>query len=103
MVEIWSEAARNPPIAAMSRTVDTDILTELERMIEIAKQRGEASPSVNSASVARYIFTYVSGLLQRVACEPDFDVEAEERSVFGLFKALFDGKLRPGQNEESSP
>ena len=49
MVEIWAEAARNPAIAAMSRAVDADILTQLERMIEIAKQRGEASPSVNSA------------------------------------------------------
>jgi TetR/AcrR family transcriptional repressor of uid operon len=102
MVEIWAEAARNPAIAAMSRAVDADILTQLERMIEIAKQRGEASPSVNSSSVARYIFTYVSGLLQRVACNPDFDAEAEGERAFGLFKALCEGKLAP-VGTESSP
>ena len=48
MVEIWAEAARNPAIAAMQHAVDADILTQLERMIEIAKQKGEASPSTDS-------------------------------------------------------
>ncbi|MGA9848153.1 MAG: helix-turn-helix domain-containing protein [Roseiarcus sp.] len=99
MVEIWSEAARNPAIAAMSRAVDADILTQLERMIEIAKMRGEASPTVNAASVARYIFTYVSGLLQRVACDPEFDGDAEGERAFKLFKALCEGALAPAGTE----
>ena len=76
IVEIWAEGARNPAIAAMSRAVDADILAQIERMIDIAKARGEAAAAVDSAAVARFIFTYVGGLLKRLACEPDFDAEA---------------------------
>jgi len=101
MVEIWAEAARNPAVAAMSRAVDADILAQLERMIEVAKQRGEASPSVDSPSVARFIFTYVCGLLQRRACDPELDADSECERAFGLVKALCEGALSPVAAESS--
>jgi TetR/AcrR family transcriptional repressor of uid operon len=100
MVEIWAEAARNPAVAAMSRAVDAEILALLERMIEFAKQKGEAAPSVNAASVARYIFTYVGGVLQRRACDPDFDADAESERAFRLCKALCAGALAPAGTEQ---
>jgi AcrR family transcriptional regulator len=95
IVEIWSEAARNPAIAAMSGAIDAQILKQIEHLIEIAKERGEAAASVDPAAVARFIFTYVGGLLKRLACEPDFDAEAEAEQAFGLFKALCKGELAP--------
>jgi hypothetical protein len=73
----------------------------LERMIEIAKLRGEASPSVDAASVARTIFTYVAGLLQRLACDRDFNADAECERAFALFKALCEGALAPAGTESS--
>jgi TetR/AcrR family transcriptional regulator, repressor for uid operon len=95
IVEIWAEGARNPAIAAMSRAVDADILARLERMIDIAKAKGEAAASVDSAAVARFLFTYVGGLLKRLACEPGFEAEAEAEQAFLLFKALCEGALAP--------
>ena len=93
IVEIWAEAARNPAIAAMSRAVDAEILKQIEAMIDIAKARGQANPSVDSAFIARFIFTYVGGLLKRLALEADFDAEAEAAQAFALFKSLCDGAL----------
>ncbi len=46
LVEIWAEAQRNPAVSKMSRDVDADVLRQIERMIEFAKAKGEAAPSV---------------------------------------------------------
>ncbi len=46
IVEIWAEAAHNPAIAAMSLAIDAEILRQIERMIDMAKQRGEAAAFV---------------------------------------------------------
>jgi len=99
LVEIWSEAARNPAIAGMSREVDDEILKQIEAMIDIAKSRGEAHPAADSAFVARFIFTYVGGLLKRFALEPDFDPEAEAAQAFQLMKSLCQGGLSPAPQE----
>ena len=99
LVEIWSEAARNSVIAAMSRDVDAEIRKQIEAMIDIAKGRGEAHPSVDSAFVARFVFTYVGGLLKRFALEPEFDPEAEAAQAFSLIKSLCEGGLTPAAGE----
>jgi len=101
IVEIWAEAQRNPAVAAMSRSVDADVLKQIELMIAIAKDRGEADPSVDSAFVARFIFTYVGGLLKRLALEPDFDAEAEAAQAFALFKSFCQGAFAPNRLEPS--
>lgn len=96
LVEIWSETARNPVIGAISRAVDAEILKQIEAMIDIAKAHGEADPAVDSAAVARFVFTYVGGLLKRLALEPDFDSKAEAAQAFQLIKSLCEGGLSPG-------
>ena len=70
-------------------------------MIEIAKQTGEASPSVSAASIACYTFTYVGGLLKRLAIEPHVDAEAETDQAFELFKSLSKRPFTPVGTESS--
>ena len=95
IVEIWAEAARNPAVAAITRSIDSDVLAKIEHLIVIAKERGEASPAVDAASVARFFFTYVGGLMKRLALEPDLDAEAETARASELFIALCKGALAP--------
>ncbi len=80
----------------MSRDVDAENLGQIRRMIEIAKQKGEAASSVDANFVARFVFTYVAGLLKRLALEPDFDAEAEAAQAVALFRCLCSGALAPG-------
>ena len=98
IVEIWAEAARNPAIAAMSRAVDADILTQLERMIEIAKQRGEASP-VGERSVGRPLHFH---LRQRPpaahGARPGFRRRGGRRTGVRAVQGLMRGQARPGRN-----
>jgi TetR/AcrR family transcriptional regulator, repressor for uid operon len=96
IVEIWAEAARNPQIARLTRAIDVDVLGHLTRMIEVAKQRGEAASGVDAEAAARIIFTYVGGLFKRIALNPDFDVQGALDEALALFRALFAGALALG-------
>jgi TetR/AcrR family transcriptional regulator, repressor for uid operon len=96
MVEVWAEAARNPAVAAICRAIDADVLGKLETVVALAKQRGQAAPAVDAAATAQFFFTYVSGLLKRLALEPDLDPEAEAARASELFKALCMSTFVPG-------
>ena len=92
IVEIWAEAARNPAVAAITRAIDADVLGKLERLVALAKERGEAAPTVDPGAVALFFFTYVGGLMKRLALELDLDAEEVEAGVASeLFKALCRG------------
>lgn len=95
IVEIWAEAGRNPRVAEITRAIDADVLIGLERLMDVAKAAGAASPALDSRFGARFFFTFVAGLFKRIAIEADFDPEAETPMALGVLKALFTGALRP--------
>jgi TetR/AcrR family transcriptional regulator, repressor for uid operon len=95
IVEIWAEAGRNPRVAEITRAIDADVLIGLERLMDVAKAAGAASPALDSRFGARFFFTFVAGLFKRIAIEADFDAEAETPMALGVLKALFAGKLAP--------
>jgi TetR/AcrR family transcriptional regulator, repressor for uid operon len=95
IVEIWAEAGRNPRVAEITRVIDADVLIGLERLMDVAKAAGAASPALDSRFGARFFFTFVAGLFKRIAIEADFDPEAETPMALGVLTALFAGKLAP--------
>ena len=99
LLEIWAEATRNPAVAEISLAVDADMLGKIAHVVAVAKERGEAAPEVDPEAIARFIFTYMGGLLKRLAIESDFDSEAEAARAFALVKALCRGTLSPGEAE----
>lgn len=101
MVEIWSEAPRNPAIAAITRAIDEDILAKLEHVVALAKGRGDAAPTVDPAAVAQIFFTYVCGVLKRMAIEPELDAEAEAARAAEFFKLMCKGAFAPMGTESS--
>jgi TetR/AcrR family transcriptional regulator, repressor for uid operon len=104
LVEIWAEAGRNPRVAAITRAVDADVLAGLEKLIDMAKTGGAASPRLDSHFGARFFLTFVAGLFKRIAIEDDFDPEAETPMAVGVLKALLAGALEPapaGHREEA--
>ena len=101
IVEIWAEAGRNPRVAEITRAIDADVLIELERLMDVAKAAGAASPALDSRFGARFFFTFVAGLFKRIAIEADFDPEAEMPMAIGVLQALFTGALRPEPGAET--
>ena len=95
IVEIWSEAGRNPRVAEMTRQLDRDVMEGMVELVELAKARGAAAASLDARFAARLLFTLVGGLFKRIALEPRFDVVAEGAMALGVFEALFAGELSP--------
>ena len=95
LVEIWAEAGRNPRVAAMTRSIDANVLAGLEKLMDAAKAGGAASPELDSHFGARFFLTFVAGLFKRIAIEAEFDPEAETPMAIGVLKALFAGRLSP--------
>jgi AcrR family transcriptional regulator len=95
IVEIWAEAGRNPRVAKMTRAIDADVLAGLEKLMDLAKAGGAASPQLDSRFGARFFLTFVAGLFKRTALEADFDPEAETAMAVGALKALLAGALSP--------
>jgi TetR/AcrR family transcriptional repressor of uid operon len=101
IVEIWSEASRNPRVAELTRRLDEDVMQGIQQLVEAAKPMGVAAASVDARFAARVVFTLVSGLFKRIALEPGFDPEAEGAMALGVLRAVFTGALAPAQTLES--
>jgi AcrR family transcriptional regulator len=99
VVEIWAEAGRNARVAEVTRAMDADVLSKLERVIDAAKAAGAARPEVDSRVAAQFIFTFVAGLFKRIAIEPNFDRAAETEMACGVVRALFAGALALGKED----
>ena len=95
IVEIWAEAGRNPRVAAITRAVDDDVLSGLQRVVTAAKASGVAAATLDPSFAARVIFTMVAGLFRRLALEPAFDPRIETAMAIGVLRALFAGALAP--------
>ena len=96
IVEIWAESGRNARVAEFTRQLDRDVLEGMVDLVDLAKAKGAAAPTLDSRFASRVLFTLVAGLFKRRAVEPAFDVEAEFAMAIGVFEALFTGALAPG-------
>jgi len=95
IVEIWAESGRNARVAQFTRQLDTDVLDGIVELVEIAKSRGVAPPTLDAGFAASVLFCLISGLFRRKALEPNFNVEAESAMALGVFDGLFAGALAP--------
>ena len=101
LVEIWAEAARNPRVAQLTRTIDAEVRARVEGLMDAAKAAGVASPRLDSRFGARFFVTFVAGLFKRMAIEGDFNPEAETPMAIGVLKALLTGAICPDSGEEA--
>ncbi|MFI5013376.1 MAG: TetR/AcrR family transcriptional regulator [Hyphomicrobiales bacterium] len=101
ILEIWAEAGRNPAIAALCGTIDTDVRKGLIALVETAKAKGAAVADLDAEFAARLMITVVLGLFKRRAHEADFDGEAEVALALGTFAALFKGAIRPLRGDDA--
>jgi TetR/AcrR family transcriptional repressor of uid operon len=95
IVEIWAESGRNPRVAKFTRQLDRDVMGGMIELVELAKTRGVAAPSLDARFAASVFASLVGGLFKRKAMEPDFDVAAESAAAIGVFEALFAGAITP--------
>ena len=92
-LEIWSEATRNPHVAALQTEFDRQMVEQLVGLFEAAKQKGAIPPSVNSRATASILDKLAAGLFVRKASATDFDPDREIGEVFAVVDALLGGLI----------
>ncbi len=98
IIEIWSEASRNPRVAAITRAVDADVKAGLASLMRAVMASGATAPAFDPEFAAGVMFTVVAGLFKRVAIETDFKADAEAAMAVGVLKALCAGALTPADD-----
>lgn len=94
-LEMWAEASRNGRVGEVVRAFDASTLVLLRELVTAAQAKGSAPKTLDADFAARVIFTLVSGLMKRVAQEPDLDRAAEAALATGILRALFAGAIAP--------
>jgi len=94
-LQIWSEAALDPKIAAHIATLHEEVRQGIVSVCQAAKHRGEIHPDADIDAIARLILILSDGLVRRRAIDPDYDSEKEVEFVLNLIGALLDGAVQP--------
>jgi AcrR family transcriptional regulator len=101
-LEIWSEATRNPHVAALQTEFDRQMTDQLIGLFDGAKRSGAIPHTVNSRAAASILDKLAAGLFVRKASATDFDPEREIGEVFAVVEALLNGSVRfPDQGSDS--
>lgn len=107
-MEIWTEASRNPQVAAMCAAVDKEVDDYMVAILEAAKASGQISASVNSAAVIAVLSAMSDGMFTRRALDPNFDIEEGFRLLVNVMDSLLSGSIPldrplPASSESSGP
>ena len=93
-LEIWAEAARNPAIADICRSVDGDVGSRLAKAFSVAQHRGQIDASVDVGAAGWLAMTLADGMIRQRAHDPDFDAERSIGMVIRVIGAALTGSLR---------
>jgi len=92
-MEIRAEATRNPVVAEICATVESEVHGLLVGVIEAAKRAGQVPPQVDSSALISIVSALGDGLLMRRTLDPDFDPEEGFRHLVAVMNAIIAGAV----------
>ncbi|HSP56553.1 MAG TPA: TetR/AcrR family transcriptional regulator [Dehalococcoidia bacterium] len=95
-VELWGEAFRNPRIAAALRSDIDVICSAFSSLIRVAQERGDITPAVDPASVARIMLALFQGMVIQRSLDQNVDLDNYVQAL----KAMMTGRFWLGQVDE---
>ncbi|HVV94922.1 MAG TPA: TetR/AcrR family transcriptional regulator [Hyphomicrobiales bacterium] len=90
---IWSEATRNPAVAAASAAFDEAVLGRIRAMFTRAREEGVLPAALEPDAAARLVCLLADGLYVRRAAAPNFDPAQEVALVMRVIGALLKGAI----------
>jgi TetR/AcrR family transcriptional repressor of uid operon len=103
IVEIWAEAARNPSIALMCGSIDTEVKLHLTALIAGAQALHPALRGGDPRMVVQVMELTVAGLFKARATDPSFEGRPAVALAIGIFRAALTGALQPDPLFLSAP
>ena len=92
-LQIWSEAALDPKIAALIATLQEEVRCGIVSVCTRAKESRAVHPDVDPEFVARIVMMLSDGLMRRAALDLSFDREAEVEMVLSVVGTLMSGAV----------
>jgi AcrR family transcriptional regulator len=90
---IWSEATRNPAVAAASGAFDEEVLGQIRDMFARACAEGVLPAALDPEAAARIVCLLADGLYVRRSVAPNFDPAQEVDLVMRVIGALLKGAI----------
>lgn len=88
VLEIWSEAARNPAVSTLCNGIDNTIRENLQHMLERARAAGAIPAGADIPTAASLTLTLADGMMKRRALEADFDGDREIKAFVSVIRLL---------------
>lgn len=96
--EIMAESRRNPDVAQIYQSIETDVKGRLTAMLRGAAERGEIEGNSDFDGVASVLMALADGLSWRRAVDPHFNAESVLPLILHMIKCLLTAPA-PGSSE----
>jgi AcrR family transcriptional regulator len=101
--EVMAEARRNPDIARISRSFDTDVKTWLADLLRAATERGDIPGDVELDDVVTMLMIIADGVWWRRALDPTFRPEAMVPVFMDITRHMLRGRPREVMRNAEGP
>ncbi len=93
-LQIWSEAALDPEIAAQVTAFQTDVRTGIRGVLLKARETGEIHPDVDVEALTQLIITLSDGMIRRRAIDRDIHSYGEVENNLCVIGAVLNGTVQ---------
>jgi len=93
-LQIWSEAALDPEIAAQVTAVQTDVRIGIRGVLLKAREMGEIHPNVDVEALTQLIITLSDGMIRRRAMDGDIHSYDEVENNLCVIGAVLNGTIQ---------
>jgi AcrR family transcriptional regulator len=93
-LQIWSEAALDPEIAAQVAAVQSEVRVGIRGVLSRARETGEIHPDVDVEALTQLIITLSDGMIRRRAIDGDFHSQGEIENNLCVIDAVLNGAIQ---------
>jgi hypothetical protein len=93
-LQIWSEAALDPEIAAQVAAVQSEVRVGIRGVLSRARETGEIHPDVDVEALTQLIITLSDGMIRRRAIDGDFHSHGEIENNLCVIGAVLNGAIQ---------
>lgn len=97
-LQIWAESSRNPAVAMLCSSVESEVYAGLQKFVRSAKQSGELAADLDEAQYIAASFMMVDGYMRFRATQREFDAEAGANLLFRCLRLFGQSLCSPGDS-----
>lgn len=94
-LQIWAEASRNPAVATLCNSVESEVYQGIAAFVRKAKASGELPANLDETQYIAALFMMVDGYMRCRATQPEFDAAAGAELLFRCLRIFAQTLVTP--------